>query len=780
MNRFVISTTTLFLITYSLFGQSCLPEGIRFTTQQEIDNFLLAYPNCTEITGTLIIESSTDINHLQGLKNIERIEGDLLIKNSNSLINLNGLEQLEYVGGKLLLEQNDNLIDLSGLESLLIVNKDLSIETNKKLKTLDGVDNLQKVGGSFILLYNTALEKTNDFLFLETIEEKLSYSNNGIQHLKGFKGLVSVGGLHFLLDFVLETIAEFPNLSKIGSLQFAALPKFKRISIPNNIKRTDGIYIANCESLTDIRFLSSIDSVFGSFLIDGCTRLENLDGVDNLKFISPDLRILRNPSLKNISALRNLNRVQQWVVIDENPMLESLDGLENLSFDDDFVFGATLEINNNATLTDITALTNLSFTNFKNLIITQNSALSVCNIPSVCAYLETNGGREISNNLCGCNSTDEVLAACAGEDINISIPMELFETICEGTTYQFGTSTLSNSGIYSQTLPATTMGCDSTVRLNLTVLEASTTNLTATIAMGETYFFNNQNLTDTGEYTDTLMNINGCDSIVFLQLTINAPQVAFQVETGGPSCATSNDGFLEVIIRDGVPPFQFSIDNGTTYTDNPLFENLPAGSYQVKIKDSLNEETLAEAIDLESMQFLSISLGEDQQIRAGQSLSLTIDNQNFSPVSYQWTSNQDMSCTDCANPTIYPKETDDYYLTATDENGCSTADTLLVEVLPTSQLFIPSVFSPNGDGINDQFSILGLPHEIDKIQALKIFDRWGNLVFQSTATIDAIPLSWNGEFNGRIVPMGVYIYQLKMINEDGRIDVLMGDIMLVK
>ncbi|NBU94023.1 MAG: hypothetical protein EBS18_05735, partial [Actinobacteria bacterium] len=99
------------------------------------------------------------------------------------------------------------------------------------------------------------------------------------------------------------------------------------------------------------------------------------------------------------------------------------------------------------------------------------------------------------------------------------INTNLYQSICDGQTFVFGTQNLSTSGTYSYTTTAAN-GCDSTVNLNLTVLPISITNLSNTICEGQTYSFGGQTLINSGSYSDTLIGLNGCDSIVNLSLTV--------------------------------------------------------------------------------------------------------------------------------------------------------------------------------------------------------------------------------------------------------------------
>ena len=98
-------------------SQPCLPTGITFTTQAEIDNFQTNHPNCTEIEGVVTI-SGIDITNLNGLNVLTSIGGYLSIWNNAALTSLTGLDNLTSVGGNLYIEDNDALTSLTGLDNI--------------------------------------------------------------------------------------------------------------------------------------------------------------------------------------------------------------------------------------------------------------------------------------------------------------------------------------------------------------------------------------------------------------------------------------------------------------------------------------------------------------------------------------------------------------------------------------------------------------------------------------------------------------------------------------
>lgn len=100
MKKFIIILLTLHVSLFTLHAvaQSCLPEGITFTTQAQIDSFQIMYPGCTEIEGDVEINGD-NITNLNGLSVLTGIDGYLRLLSNNVLTNLNGLENLISIGG---------------------------------------------------------------------------------------------------------------------------------------------------------------------------------------------------------------------------------------------------------------------------------------------------------------------------------------------------------------------------------------------------------------------------------------------------------------------------------------------------------------------------------------------------------------------------------------------------------------------------------------------------------------------------------------------------------
>jgi len=98
-------------------SQSCLPLGITFSTQAQIDSFQIKYPNCRHIQGPVVI-NGPDITNLNGLTSVASIGGFLDIASNNSLTDITGLINLKSINGYLQVGWNRALKSLTGLDSI--------------------------------------------------------------------------------------------------------------------------------------------------------------------------------------------------------------------------------------------------------------------------------------------------------------------------------------------------------------------------------------------------------------------------------------------------------------------------------------------------------------------------------------------------------------------------------------------------------------------------------------------------------------------------------------
>jgi gliding motility-associated-like protein len=104
------------------------------------------------------------------------------------------------------------------------------------------------------------------------------------------------------------------------------------------------------------------------------------------------------------------------------------------------------------------------------------------------------------------------------------------------------------------------------------------------------------------------------------------------------------------------------------------------------------------------------------------------------------------------------------------EQHCTASDDIEITVLP--QLKIPRAFTPNGDGVQDTWEIDGL--DVYTVSSLRIYNRWGNLVFKHLGVYDE---PWNGTFGGAEAPVGTYYYIIEVLSGEEQYQ---GSVMLIR
>jgi len=375
MNKFTLTIAFILsnLLIIAQCDDSCLPEGITFTTQEEIDNFQTNYPGCTEIEGDVQINAWNNnfpVTDLSGLSVLTSIGGDLIIAGNDSLTSLAGLDNITSIGGNLGIGYffgweafgNYSLNSLNSLENITSIGGDLVIILNYSLLSLSGLENLTFVPGNL------------------RIED-----NNTLTSLADLENLTSVGGsLSIFANPALSNLIGLENLTSIE----------EDFSLNYNV------------SLINLNGLENLTSVDGSFYIGENVLLTNLIGLVNLESIGTILNIVSNNNLTSLTGLENLETISGNLRIYNNNSLLNFNGLENLTS-----IGGSLGIQENPSLTSIASLENLSM--IGSLNISDNSALSMCAIESICDYLTSpNGAVYIYNNAPGCSSIQQVQDSC--------------------------------------------------------------------------------------------------------------------------------------------------------------------------------------------------------------------------------------------------------------------------------------------------------------------------------------------------------------------------------
>jgi gliding motility-associated-like protein len=281
-----------------------------------------------------------------------------------------------------------------------------------------------------------------------------------------------------------------------------------------------------------------------------------------------------------------------------------------------------------------------------------------------------------------------------------------------------------------------------------------------------------------GNYTVTVTDANGCTETATAAI-IEPPQIFMELNITDVICFGDATGVIDVLATGGTPPFEYSTD-GLDFQTSPSLGSLVAGTYEVVVKDA-NGCTLTLQTSVEEPPQLIVEAGEDQTVNLGYTAEIRANvSPLFRPVTLSWNPSETLDCIDCKNPTAKPFQTTTYLVTAVDETGCVAVDSVTINVIIIRPVYIPSAFSPNNDGLNDFFTVFGGP-AASVVRTFKIFDRWGDLVFDgNNIPLNSEPDGWDGHFKGKPMNPAVFAYFAQVEFIDGEVLLFEGDVTLMR
>ncbi|NNC94038.1 MAG: T9SS type B sorting domain-containing protein [Chitinophagales bacterium] len=284
---------------------------------------------------------------------------------------------------------------------------------------------------------------------------------------------------------------------------------------------------------------------------------------------------------------------------------------------------------------------------------------------------------------------------------------------------------------------------------------------------------NIQNLS-AGSYQVTISDANGCldtDTIIL----VDPLPVFLSIQPQSPTCYNIQNGEVTTIVSGGTMPYTYSWSNGSNNSD--IFD-LGSGQYTVTVSDA-NQCSTASTATLSSPDTPTVGVYPSySQLFMGDSDTFQVShNFNSSNLSYSWTPTMGLNCSDCQTVIANPFTSTLYTYTVSNitdpDNPCSVSGQLYIEVDPNHRYFIPNVFTPNGDGENDMFTVYGVNIIEFHIQ---IFNRLGIKVFE-TSDIDK---GWNGTYKGEMQNPGVYVYDVTLGHVNGEQSHIGGSVTIVR
>lgn len=290
--------------------------------------------------------------------------------------------------------------------------------------------------------------------------------------------------------------------------------------------------------------------------------------------------------------------------------------------------------------------------------------------------------------------------------------------------------------------PVVDLGNDTTICPG-TFVTINATNQTAGLTQ---YLWSNGNqsslaqLSSPGIYVCTLTNLDHCtnsDTIEILNFPVSPLDLGADIEF----CLG------DTVLLDAGSQFNFNSYSWSDNSSSSTLEITDFGTYYVNAIDG-NNCLFTDTVNF-SPEYVYFSLYEDTTIYLGMIIDLVAE----SGISYSWNTGDTIQTI-----TVSPVNDTIYEVTIGQDNGCFRVGTVNVFIDNSIIIFVPNMFSPNNDANNDQLLVYG--NGIESI-TFKVFNRWGDLIFESSDVSEMQTAGWDGTSNGMEQPTGTYVWTME-------------------
>jgi gliding motility-associated-like protein len=322
-------------------------------------------------------------------------------------------------------------------------------------------------------------------------------------------------------------------------------------------------------------------------------------------------------------------------------------------------------------------------------------------------------------------------------------------TLCEKDSVFFNGTFHKNTSVqkYRKSL---SRFCDSVFVAHIKVNPNNYKTHNKTICVGETFAFKNKSYTTDGTYTVVEKFSNKCDSI----LTLNLKTVPVPKNT-----------------------LNFSIcQNDKVTVGNKILQD--AGTYTINVpRVNICDSIITANIVVENN--FKLTAPTTSKIALGFEQTLVVRANPPGYYEYDWSPKSYLNCYNCPSVTAKPLDNITYQVRV-NKPGSNCFQTTEIQVFNDCGVFLPSVFSPNGDGTNDVFRIEKSPC-VSLVNELVVYNRWGQTIFRLTNFKPSDPQNeWDGTFNGRILDSDTFAYKVVSTLITGEVVKKQGAIALVR
>ncbi|MCK9404610.1 MAG: gliding motility-associated C-terminal domain-containing protein, partial [Chitinophagaceae bacterium] len=284
--------------------------------------------------------------------------------------------------------------------------------------------------------------------------------------------------------------------------------------------------------------------------------------------------------------------------------------------------------------------------------------------------------------------------------------------------------------------------------------------------------------TTAGIYTVQFMSKEGCSKVASNNIRLDLltkPILQFKpgnVCAGLPVIFSNNSSIAS---SGGINWLWDFGDGASSNSFSPVHSFQQTGTYAISLK-AINTScaTLTEQIITAYTISAAPAGARYDTITAVNTKSFVLNARSIGSI-YLWQPAWGLNNATLKSPTATLSNETDFTIRITNAAGCVTTDSVFVKLASTGEIFVGQGFTPNGDGVNDK--CYPLLSGIRSLTYFKIFNRWGNQVFQ---TNDATPQNgWNGKLSGKWQPSGTYLWIAEAIDGSGKVIKRSGNVILI-
>jgi gliding motility-associated-like protein len=371
--------------------------------------------------------------------------------------------------------------------------------------------------------------------------------------------------------------------------------------------------------------------------------------------------------------------------------------------------------------------------------------------------------------------------------ITITVHQENFiqksASICAGDSILIGGEIISTAGMYTHQF-TNRYGCDSIEQTIVLVHPTSATDINKTSC----------DSSQVGVFETMLLNSNGCDSIVTMIVSYALSDTTY---LSGTTCDSNLAGTFTTTLQSGAGCDSVIIESvalnpaSMTQFVSQTCDSSEAGLYSDTLINVFGCDSIVfEEVVLMSSWVVDVISQTCDPLAAGTYVTHLFTSAGCDSIITETVTLLPSDTTLVSAVTCEDSETGVASMQYANSDGCDSVVILTTTldlpeicdpVVVKKSVFIPNVFSPNGDGINDVFTVYANPAIVTNVGLLQVFDRWGALIGEWHDFVPGdLSRGWNGSYNEKLLDPAVFVWVCHVDYYDGTSEVLYGDVSLVR